>query len=105
MLSNKAIRSVFFKYNNTIPSSLPSRGQRALPFTYLLLLPSSAGLLGRGRGLQGFAILFPLLLLSFLFFSLDGKGGGVDNALRGKGGERGGGEGDEIQSIKAALIY
>jgi hypothetical protein len=102
MLSNKAIRSVFFKYNNTIPSSLPSRGQRALPFTYLLLLPSSAGLLGRGRGLQGFSTLSSLL--SFLFYSL-GKGGGIDDALRGKGGERGGGEGDEIQSIKAAVIY
>jgi hypothetical protein len=105
MLSNKAIRSVFLKYKYTLPSSLPSRGQRALPFTYLLLLPSSAGLLGRGRGLQGFATLFPLLFLSFLFFSLDGKGGGVDDALREKGGDRRGGEGDEIKSIKAALIY
>jgi len=47
----------------------------------------------------------PLLLLSFLFFSVDGKGGGVDDALRGKGEDRGGGEGDEIKSIKAALIY
>ena len=102
MLSNKAIRSVFLKYKYTLPSSLPSHGQRALPFTYLLLLPSSAGLLGRGRRIEGFSTLF--LLISFLFCSVNGKGGGVDDALRGRGGG-GWGEGREIKPIKAALIY
>jgi hypothetical protein len=62
------------------------RSRCALSFTLHLFLSSSFTLLGRGRGIQGFTVVF-LLLLSFLFFSLDEKEGGVDDALRGRGGE------------------
>jgi hypothetical protein len=102
MLLNKAMQASLNYFLLHPPFLRTPHGQHTLPFTYLLLLPSSAGLLGRGRRIQGFATLF--LLSSFIFFSVDGKGGGVDNALRGRGG--GGGEDEsEIKSIKAALIY